>query len=68
MTSQRFAQREEPAEQPLQLAIPPRRSNRVDDLERQVDRLRTCLRIAVVYGGDKSAEGAVIHRTGLASV
>ena len=63
MTSQRLAQREEPAEQPVQPAIPPRRSNRVDVLERQVDRLRTCLRIAVVYGGDKSTEGAVIHRT-----
>ena len=44
-------------------SVPPRRTGRVEELERQLDRLRSDMRIAVVYGGDKSAEGAVIHKT-----
>ena len=44
-------------------SVPPRRTGRVEELERQLDRLRPDMRIAVVYGGDKSAEGAVIHKT-----
>ena len=44
-------------------SIPPRRSGRVAALESQLERLRKDMRIAVVYGGDKSAEGAVIHET-----
>ena len=43
--------------------VPPRRSGRVAELEEQIDRLRDSLRVAVVYGGDKSADNAVIHRT-----
>ncbi len=42
---------------------PPRRSGRADELERQIDQLLGRLHIAVIYGGDKSADGAVIHRT-----
>jgi D-alanine-D-alanine ligase len=42
---------------------PPRRSGRASQLEAQIDRLRDRMRIAVIYGGDKSAHGAVIHRT-----
>jgi D-alanine-D-alanine ligase len=41
----------------------PRRSNRVDELESQIAQLMTRMRIAVVYGGDKTAEGAVINQT-----
>ena len=43
--------------------IPPRRSGRVAELERQLDQLKRRMRLAVVYGGDKSREGAVIHET-----
>lgn len=43
--------------------VPPRRSGRVHELEDQIDRLREQMRIAVVYGGDKSVEGAVINPT-----
>ncbi len=42
---------------------PPRRGGRVEELELQLDRLRARMRIAVVYGGDKSADGSVIHQT-----
>jgi D-alanine-D-alanine ligase len=41
----------------------PRRRTRVAELERQIERLLPRLRIAVIFGGDKSAEGAVINRT-----
>jgi len=41
----------------------PRRRTRVEELERQIERLLPKLRIAVIFGGDKSAEGAVINRT-----
>ena len=44
--------------------IPARRAGRVEQLEQQLQRLRERIKIAVIYGGDKSVEGAVIHRTG----
>lgn len=44
--------------------IPARRSGRVDELEHQIDCLRDRLRLAVVYGGDRSAQGAVIRPAG----
>lgn len=47
-------------EEPL---IPPRRSGRVAELERQLNQLKQRMRIAVIYGGDKSHKGAVIHET-----
>lgn len=40
-----------------------RRRARVDELERQIAKLMPQLRIAVVHGGDKSADGAVINPT-----
>ena len=63
MTMTQLAYRDDVAvalEDPL---IPPRRSGRVAELERQLDQLKRRMRIAVVYGGDKSREGAVIHET-----
>lgn len=36
---------------------------RIEDVQADVERLAGRLRIAVVYGGDKSADGAVIHPT-----
>ncbi|MFQ5775318.1 MAG: D-alanyl-alanine synthetase [Kiloniellaceae bacterium] len=60
---QQASERVDLAEVPTEPLIPPRRSNRVDELEEQIDRLRARMRIAVIYGGDKSVEGAVIHRT-----
>ena len=47
---------------PQQL-MPARRAGRVEELEQQLQRLSERMKIAVIYGGDKSAEGAVIHRT-----
>ena len=41
-----------------------RRNGRIQELERQIERMFLRLRLAVVYGGDKSAEGAVIEPTG----
>lgn len=43
-------------------AAQPRRSGRVDELQDQVEKLMSKLRIAVVHGGDKNAEGAVLYR------
>ena len=51
------------AETELNRINPPRRSGRASQLEAQIDRLRDRMRIAVIYGGDKSKHGAVIHRT-----
>ena len=48
---------------PLPESAEPRRSGRVEELQRQVEHLMSRLCIAVVYGGDKSSEGAVINRT-----
>lgn len=40
-----------------------RRVGRVDELQRQVERLMPVMRIGVIYGGDKAADGAVINAT-----
>jgi D-alanine-D-alanine ligase len=40
-----------------------RRSGREDQLQSQIDKMFRRLRLAVVYGGDKSREGAVIEST-----
>lgn len=42
---------------------PPRRAGRIEELQAQIDKLRRRLRLAVVYGGDKSKPGAVINQT-----
>ena len=47
----------------LRHEAPPRRAGRVDELAQQLDRLRERIRIAVVYGGDKASDGAVINKT-----
>jgi D-alanine-D-alanine ligase len=41
----------------------PRRVGRTDELNGQVATLLSQMNIAVIYGGDKSATGAVIHQT-----
>ena len=41
----------------------PRRGGRLEDLQWQLDRLMERMRIAVIFGGDKSVEGAVINLT-----
>ncbi len=51
------------ADEQMPQLIPARRAGRIDELEDQIQRLRGRMKIAVVYGGDKSVEGAVIHRT-----
>jgi D-alanine-D-alanine ligase len=43
--------------------VAPRRAGRVEELQRQVERLMPRMRIAVIYGGDGATEGAVINRT-----
>jgi D-alanine-D-alanine ligase len=43
---------------------PSRRSGRIRQLEDQIDRLRHRLTVAVVFGGNKSEEGAVLFPTG----
>jgi len=54
----------DPAELPEATADrPPRRSGRLDQLETQVARLLERMNIAVIFGGDKSVEGAVINQT-----
>ena len=40
-----------------------RRSGRLDQLEMQVQRLLERMNVAVIYGGDKTVEGAVINKT-----
>lgn len=40
-----------------------RRSGRLDQLELQVQRLLERMNVAVIYGGDKTVEGAVINKT-----
>ena len=49
-TQQALSAADRPAPNPTP-SIPPRRSGRVEELERQLDRLHTHMRIAVVYGG-----------------
>ena len=63
MALQEFQSDGNATEAALRSRSPPRRSGRIDGLQAQIDRLRDCLHIAVIYGGDKSAHGAVIHRT-----
>lgn len=41
----------------------PRRKGREEELQDQINRLLPRMRIAVVYGGDKSEDGAVINAT-----
>lgn len=41
-----------------------RRAGRIQELEHQIERMFLRLRLAVVFGGNKSAEGAVIEATG----
>lgn len=38
-----------------------RRSGRADELQRQVEKMMRRLRVAVIFGGDKNSEGAVIN-------
>lgn len=40
-----------------------RRNGRTDELQHQIERILARMRLAVVYGGDKSREGAVIEPT-----
>ena len=40
-----------------------RRASRVEQLQAQVDGLLKTMRIAVVYGGDKNVDGAVIYKS-----
>ncbi|MCA0399644.1 MAG: D-alanyl-alanine synthetase [Proteobacteria bacterium] len=56
-----IALRQKPQTEEKKLA---RRAGRVLELERQIDRLFRRLRLAVVFGGDKQVEGAVIEPTG----
>jgi D-alanine-D-alanine ligase len=44
-------------------AVARRRVSRVDELQCQIERLLSKLRLAVVFGGDKNSEGAVIEST-----
>ncbi|MDH3228206.1 MAG: D-alanyl-alanine synthetase [Alphaproteobacteria bacterium] len=54
----------DPTEEPEPNTVrPPRRSGRLEELESQVARLLGRMNIAVIYGGDKTVEGAVINRT-----
>jgi D-alanine-D-alanine ligase len=46
-----------------QVVVQPRRSGRIEQLQEQIERLCTRLRLAVIFGGDKSADGAVIYPT-----
>lgn len=46
-----------------ELTLVPRRQTRVEELQRQVEHLSRQMRIAVIFGGDKQVDGAVIHRT-----
>jgi len=43
--------------------IKPRRSNRIEELQGQIDQLKKRARIAVIFGGDKRTRGAVINPT-----
>ncbi|UCH72781.1 MAG: hypothetical protein JSU82_10370 [Rhodospirillales bacterium] len=54
----------DPAEQPEHAPDrPPRRTGRLDQLEFQVTRLLERMNIAVIFGGDKTIDGAVINQT-----
>jgi D-alanine-D-alanine ligase len=44
--------------------LPPRRTGRIGQLQEQIDRLRRKVTVAVIFGGDKRNDGAVIFPTG----
>ncbi len=44
--------------------LPPRRRSRAAELQGQVERMVEKLQMAVIYGGDKATQGAVINPTG----
>jgi D-alanine-D-alanine ligase len=46
----------------LSLDAARRRRTRVEELQEQIERLKNVLRLAVVFGGDKTAPGAVINQ------
>jgi D-alanine-D-alanine ligase len=51
-------------QQPLDGTLhPPRRRSRGDELRAQVDRLLSRASLAVIYGGDKNEDGAVLYRS-----
>ncbi len=43
--------------------VKPRRTNRIEELRDQIERLKRRVRIAVIFGGDKRVTGAVINPT-----
>ena len=43
--------------------VKPRRTNRIEELHDQIERLKRRVHIAVIFGGDKRVEGAVINPT-----
>ncbi len=43
--------------------VKPRRTNRIEELQDQIEILKQRVRIAVIFGGDKRVEGAVINST-----
>lgn len=44
-------------------SVRPRRTNRIEELGNQIELLKERMRIAVIFGGDKTVEGAVINPT-----
>ena len=44
-------------------SVRPRRTDRIEELQRQIELLKERMRIAVIFGGDKTVEGAVINPT-----
>jgi D-alanine-D-alanine ligase len=52
-----------PAGVPEATEILPRRRSRTGQLQHQIEWLASRMRIGVVFGGDKTVAGAVIHRT-----
>ena len=44
-------------------SVKPRRTNRIEELQGQIERLKERARLAVIFGGDKRADGAVINPT-----
>jgi len=52
-----------PGESRIVGLIKPRRTNRIEELQGQIEQLKKRARIAVIFGGDKRAQGAVINHT-----
>ncbi len=44
-------------------SVGPRRADRIDELQNQIEQLKEKMRIAVIFGGDKTDDGAVINTT-----